>query len=88
MGFFFLQGLIFVCVLNSGPLPSRRRESRRRANATVEHEQPIFARQFGGVRGKDRVENAGTAVCLLLRQFRFGSQRFGLKTGSATYRKY
>lgn len=69
-------------------MPSGRRESGRRANATVEHKQPIFTRQFGGVRGKDRVENAGIAVRLFLRQFRFGSQRFGPKTGPATHRQH
>lgn len=72
----------------SWSLSSGRGESGRGTNATVEHQQPIFARQPCGVRGKNRGENAGIAGRLFFCQFRFRSQRSGSQISAATHRKH
>lgn len=78
---------LFLCA-RSGPLSSGRGERGRGTDAPVEHEQPVLARQPGGVRGEDRVENAGVAVRLFLRQFRFRGQRSGHQAGASTHRQH
>lgn len=79
---------VFVSCARSRPLPSGRGERGRGTDATVEHQQPVLARQPGGVRGEDRVENAGVAVRLFLRQLRFRGQRSGHQAGASTHRQH